>query len=74
MVQQEEVIGMANTPDGQMQVQNENNPGPTTFPIHVIGGVVFLTMKDGSIGRQNDVVESIDCTAIKYQSDQSFIA
>ena len=49
----------ANTPDGQMQVQNENNPGPTGFPIHVIGGVVFLTMKDGSTGRQNDVVESI---------------
>ncbi|CAM4246709.1 hypothetical protein [Weissella hellenica] len=48
----------ANTPDGQMQVQDENNPGPTAFPIHIVGGVVFLTMKDGSTGRQNDVVES----------------
>ncbi|MGO3467727.1 MAG: hypothetical protein ACTIMJ_00025 [Weissella hellenica] len=48
----------ANTPDGQMQVQDENNPGPTAFPIHIVGGVVFLTMKDASTGRQNDVVES----------------
>ncbi len=48
----------ANTPDGQMQVQDENNPGPMAFPIHVIGGAVFLTMKDGATGRQNDIVES----------------
>ncbi|SCB90982.1 hypothetical protein [Weissella bombi] len=48
----------ANTLDGQMKVQNENNPGLTAFSIHIIGGVVFLTMKDDSTGRQNKVVES----------------
>lgn len=48
----------ANTPDGEIQVQNQDNPGSSAFPVHAIGGCVFLTMKDGSTGRQDDVVES----------------
>ncbi|KAA8447352.1 hypothetical protein [Weissella paramesenteroides] len=49
----------ANTTDGEIQVQDQNNPGPSAFPIHAIGGCVFLTMKDGSTGRQDDAVVSI---------------
>ena len=48
----------ANTPDGEVQVQDQNNPGPSAFPIHAIGGCVFLTMKDGSTGLQDSIVES----------------
>lgn len=42
----------ANTPDGQVQVQNNGVPGEKTFPIHALGGCVFYTSKDGSIGKQ----------------------
>ncbi|APS42511.1 hypothetical protein FOL01_1652 [Weissella jogaejeotgali] len=49
----------ANTADGEVQVQDQNNPGPSAFLVHAIGGCVFLTMKDGSTGQQDDVVESI---------------
>ena len=48
----------ANTPDGEIQVQDQNNPGAAAFLVHAIGGCVFLTMKDGSTGQQDDVVES----------------
>lgn len=48
----------ANTPDGEVQAQDQNNPGSDTFPIHAIGGVVFLTMKDGSTGLQDGIIES----------------
>ena len=47
----------ANTPDGEIQVQDQNNPGAAAFPIHEVGGCVFLTMKDGSTGYQENVVE-----------------
>ena len=42
----------ANTPDGQVQVQNNGVPGEKAFPIHAIGGCVFYTSKDGSVGKQ----------------------
>lgn len=42
----------ANTPDGQVQVQNNGVPGENAFPIHAIGGCVFYTSKDGSVGKQ----------------------
>ena len=42
----------ANTPDGQVQVQNNGVPGEKAFPIHALGGCVFYTSKDGSIGKQ----------------------
>lgn len=40
------------TPDGQVQVQNNGVPGENAFPIHALGGCVFYTSKDGSIGKQ----------------------
>ncbi|MBX8935282.1 hypothetical protein HCH29_00020 [Enterococcus gilvus] len=42
----------ANTPDGQVQVQNNGQPGKNAFPIRAIGGCVFYTSKDGGIGEQ----------------------
>lgn len=42
----------ANTPDGQVQVQNNGQPGKNAFPIRAIGGCVFYTSKDGGIGKQ----------------------
>lgn len=48
----------ANTPDGEIQVQDLNNPGQQAFPIRAIGGCVFLTMKNGTTGKQEDVVQS----------------
>jgi len=42
----------ANTPDGQVQVQNQDLPGKSAFPIRAIGGCVFYTSKDGGIGKQ----------------------
>lgn len=40
----------ANTPDGQVQVQDNHQPGATAFKLHAIGGVVFYTAKDGQVG------------------------
>lgn len=40
----------ADTPDGQVQVQNNHYPGAAAFAIHAIGGVVFYTSNDGEIG------------------------
>lgn len=40
----------ANTPDGQIQVQNNQQPGASHFKIHAIGGVIFYTAKDGLTG------------------------
>lgn len=42
----------ANTPDGQVQVQNNGVPGKSAFPIRAIGGCIFYTAKDGGIGNQ----------------------
>lgn len=39
------------TPDGQVQVQNLDNPGFESFDIHAIGGVVFYTPLSGDYGR-----------------------
>ena len=40
----------ANTPDGEIQVQDEQNPGKNGFKIHAVGGLVFYTAKDGTTG------------------------
>lgn len=48
----------ANTPDGQVQVQNNNLPGKSAFPIRGIGGCIFYTAKDGGIGRQELFADS----------------
>ncbi|MCM0601739.1 hypothetical protein KAR53_09240 [Periweissella ghanensis] len=45
----------AATPDGLVQVQNQNNPGPNHFKIHAIGGVAFYTPIDGNLGVQTDL-------------------
>lgn len=39
------------TPDGQIQVQNLDNPGFESFDIHAIGGVAFYTPLSGDYGR-----------------------
>lgn len=39
------------TPDGQVQVQNLDNPGFESFDIHAIGGVAFYTPLSGDYGR-----------------------
>ncbi|MFC4772828.1 hypothetical protein [Enterococcus hermanniensis] len=48
----------ANTPDGQVQVQNNGYPGFGSFAIHAIGGCVFYTAKDGNIGKQELFADS----------------
>ncbi|MHC9532077.1 hypothetical protein ACVPPR_01275 [Dellaglioa sp. L3N] len=40
----------ANTPDGKVQVQNNDNPGANSFKIHAIGGVMFYTANDKTTG------------------------
>ncbi|WP_446001983.1 SHOCT domain-containing protein [Weissella viridescens] len=42
----------ANTPDGEVQVQDQGTPGKAAFPIHDIGGCVFFTDKNGITGRE----------------------
>lgn len=42
----------ANTPDGEVQVQDQGTPGKAAFPIHAIGGCVFFTDKNGTTGRE----------------------
>ncbi|TGE71861.1 hypothetical protein [Weissella confusa] len=39
--------------DGNIQVQNMDHPGSTSFSIHAIGGVVFYTSLDGTTGVQD---------------------
>ncbi|MDT2735680.1 hypothetical protein P7H00_00855 [Enterococcus pseudoavium] len=48
----------ANTPDGQVQVQNNDMPGKRAFPIHAIGGCIFYTAKDGGVGKQELFADS----------------
>ncbi len=40
----------ANTPDGEVQVQDNGYPGAGSYDIHSIGGCVFYTAADGTIG------------------------
>lgn len=48
----------ANTPDGQVQVQNNNMPGKNAFSIRAIGGCIFYTAKDGGVGKQELFADS----------------
>lgn len=43
----------ASTPDGDIQVQDMNNPGASGFNIHAIGGVTFYKTLSGSTGYQD---------------------
>lgn len=38
------------TPDGDVQMQDNGNPGAAAFNIHMVGGCVFYTSKDGTVG------------------------
>ncbi|PIO82386.1 hypothetical protein BSQ39_01815 [Loigolactobacillus backii] len=60
----------AQTPDGEVQVQDNNNPGTANFKIHAIGGLVFYTSKDGTTG----VDDSLDSgsTADGYTTNMNF--
>lgn len=40
----------AMTPDGEVQTQNQDNPGFDHFDIHAIGGVAFYTPASGDVG------------------------
>ena len=54
------------TPDGEVLVQDQNNPGFDAFDIHTIGGVVFYQPISGDYGAdENTEVES---TATGYQT------
>lgn len=48
----------ANSPDGQIQVQDNQHPGASAFAIHAIGGVVFYTAKNGGTGIQDLFADS----------------
>lgn len=56
----------ANTPDGEAQVQNLNNPGFDHFDIHVIGGVAFYQPSSGIVGTDN--LEGVPGTAQGYSN------
>ncbi|GKT04307.1 hypothetical protein [Furfurilactobacillus entadae] len=43
----------ANTPDGRVQVQDNENPGASAFSIHSVGGCVFYKSKNGDTGKQD---------------------
>lgn len=48
----------ADSPDGQIQVQDNQHPGTAAFAIHAIGGVVFYTAKNGATGIQDLFADS----------------
>ncbi|WP_414044920.1 hypothetical protein ACMGE5_00390 [Macrococcus equi] len=56
----------ADTPDGEVQTQDNNNPGFHGFNIHSLGGVVFYTRKDGQTG-DKDLDETV--TAYGYREE-----
>ncbi|WP_371190447.1 hypothetical protein [Weissella viridescens] len=60
----------ADSPDGEIQVQNQDNPGKAGFKIHSLGGCVFYKSKAGKIGQQDLSAES--STAGNYSVDMNF--
>lgn len=45
----------ANTVNGQMQVQNNDHPGPSAFPLHALYGVVFFYSNNGLTGHDTEM-------------------
>ncbi|RRG17475.1 hypothetical protein D3P96_07510 [Weissella viridescens] len=60
----------ADSPDGEIQVQNQDNPGKAGFKIHSLGGCVFYKSKSGKIGQQDLSAES--SIAGNYSVDMNF--
>lgn len=61
----------ANTPDGQVQVQNFDMPGKRAFPIRTIGGCIFYTAKDGGVGKQELYADSFAANySVKLDKDK----
>ncbi|OJG65951.1 hypothetical protein RV07_GL001538 [Enterococcus malodoratus] len=61
----------ANTPDGQVQVQNFDMPGKRAFPIRAIGGCIFYTAKDGGVGKQELYADSFAANySVKLDKDK----
>lgn len=56
------------TPDGRVQVQDEEQPGKASFKIHAVGGVVFFTSKDGTTGDDDEALQD-DGFAGNYSTD-----
>lgn len=53
----------AMTPDGEVQTQNQDNPGFDHFDIHAVGGVAFYQPASGDFGEDTDAPP---CTAEGY--------
>lgn len=51
----------ADTPDGEVQTQDNKKPGFDEFKIHSIGGIVFYTREDGQTG-----AKELDSTVTAY--------
>lgn len=60
----------ANTPDGMIQVQDNQHPGAAGFKVHAIGGVVFYTAKDGKVGIDSTLKGEM--TAQGYSANMDF--
>ncbi|MCK1977061.1 hypothetical protein LNK15_08335 [Jeotgalicoccus huakuii] len=56
----------ANTPDGEAQVQDFNNPGFDHFDMHIIGGVAFYQPSSGIVG--TDDLDRVPGTAEGYSN------
>lgn len=59
----------ARSEDGDIQVQNLDNPGPAGFKIRAIGGVVFYTSKTGIVGQTEEVNKAITAEGYSRHSD-----
>ncbi|QTQ08548.1 hypothetical protein J9174_02400 [Macrococcoides canis] len=61
----------ASSEDGDIQVQNFNNPGPTGFKIRGIGGVVFYTSKSGETGITKELKDAFTAEGYSRHADLS---
>ncbi|MGG5317087.1 DUF4767 domain-containing protein [Enterococcus sp. AZ072] len=61
----------AQTPDGEVQMQDNGNPGAAAFKIHIIGGCVFYTSLDGTIGLDQKAEGSSTAENYYINLDQS---
>lgn len=61
----------ASSEDGDIQVQDFDNPGPTGFKIRGIGGVVFYTSKSGETGISEELKDAITAVGYSKHADLS---
>ncbi|MDJ1110528.1 hypothetical protein QNJ28_10710 [Macrococcus caseolyticus] len=61
----------ASSEDGDIQVQDFDNPGPRGFKIRGIGGVVFYTSKSGETGITEELKDAITAVGYSKHADLS---